>query len=50
MLITTIVFMFEAVALVIFALIFTFKGIAATGSGAKPAARHPTKAQMRHQF
>jgi hypothetical protein len=50
MLVAAIVFMIETVAFVVFTLVFAFKGIAAARSGAKPAARHPAKAQMRHQF
>lgn len=50
MLVAAIVFMIETVAFVVFTLVFAFKGIAAARSGAKPAARHSAKAQMRHQF
>jgi hypothetical protein len=45
---SAIVFMIQTVALFIFTLVFPFKGIARPGT--ETTARHPAKAQMRHQL
>ncbi|NYY73796.1 hypothetical protein DMN57_15580 [Escherichia coli] len=42
--------MSKAVAVIILSLVLTIKSITATGPGAKTAARHARKAQMRHQL
>lgn len=49
-LILAIVFMIKAVAVIILSLVLTIKSITATGPGAKTAAWHARKAQMRHQL
>ncbi len=47
---SAIVFMIKAVVVIILSLVLTIKSITATGPGAKTAAWHARKAQMRHQL
>ena len=45
-----VVFVIQTVAFVVFALELPFEGVSVAGASAKTAARHPAKAQIRHQF